>query len=133
MGCRIAATAVNPEGLSAFVACRLILLDQCPGMTPIGVGEVPQRIIAKSILQIIGRDVEEAAGPLQLRAGQDGGCEAAVHSMRSIFQALETEVVLLVDANNAFNSINCKAALHKISIICPSLAQTLINTYRAPV
>ena len=40
--------------------------------------------------------------------------------------------MLLVDANNAFNSLNRKAALHNISI-CPSLAQTLINTYRAPV
>ena len=62
-----------------------------------------------------------------VRAGQDGGCEAAVHAMRSVFQALETEAVLLVDANNAFNSLNRKAALHNISIICPSLAQTLIT------
>jgi len=100
---------------------------------PIGVGEVPRRIIAKAILKIIGGDVEEAAGPLQLCGGQDGGCEAAVHAMRSIFQAPETEAVLLVDANNAFNSLNRKAALHNISIICSSLAQTLINTYRAPV
>ena len=53
--------------------------------------------------------------------------------MRSIFQAPETEAVLLVDAINAFNSLNRKAALHNISIICPSLARTLIKTYRAPV
>ena len=42
MGRRIATTAVNPEGLSAFVACRLIPLDKCPGVRPIGVGEVPR-------------------------------------------------------------------------------------------
>ena len=42
--------------------------------------------------------------------------------------------MLLIDANNALNSLNRKAALHNISIICPSLAQTLlVNTYRAPV
>ena len=125
VGRRIATTAVNPEGLSAFIACRLIPLDKCPGVRPIGVGEVPRRIIAKAILQIIGGDVEETAGALQLCAGQDGGCEAAVHAMRSVFQAPETEAVLLVDANNAFNSLNRKAALQNISIICPSLAQTL--------
>ena len=130
---RIAATNVNPEGLIAFVACRLIPLDKCPGVRPIGVGEVPRRIIAKAILKIIGNDVEEAAGPLQLCAGQDGGCEAAVHAMRRIFQAPETEAVLLVDASNAFNALNRKAALHNISVICPSLAQTLINTYQVPV
>ena len=42
---RIATTYVNPDGLSAFVACRLILLDNCPGVRLIGVGEVPRRII----------------------------------------------------------------------------------------
>ena len=65
--------------------------------------------------------------------GQDGGCEAAVHAMRSIFHDNDTEAVLLIDATNAFNSINRKAALHNISVLCLSLAQVLINTYRAPV
>ena len=41
--------------------------------------------------------------------------------------------MLLVDANNTFNSLYRKAALHNISIIYPSLAHTLVNTYRAPV
>ena len=54
-------------------------------MRPIGIGEVPRRIIAKAILRIIGGDIEEAAGSLQLCAGQDSGCEAAIHAMRSIF------------------------------------------------
>jgi len=63
----------------------LIPLDKCPGVRPIGVGEVPRRIIAKAILGAIGKDIEEAAGPLQGCAGRDGGCEAAVHAMRSVY------------------------------------------------
>ena len=43
------------------------------------------------------------------------------------------EAVLLVDATNAFNSVNRQAALHNISILCPSLAHALYNTYQAPV
>ena len=35
----IANTYVNPDGLSAFVACCLIPLDKCLGVRPIGVGE----------------------------------------------------------------------------------------------
>ncbi len=107
VGKRIATTAVHPEGLTAFVACRLVPIDKCPGVRPIGIGEVPRRIIAKAILK---------AGPLQLCAGQDGGCEAAVHSMKSIF---DTEGALLVDATNAFNSINRKSTLHNVSVLCP--------------
>ena len=48
VGRRICITIVHPEGLSAFVACRLIPLDKCPGVRPIGVGEVPIRILAKA-------------------------------------------------------------------------------------
>ena len=94
---------------------------------------MPRCIIAKAILRTIGKDVEEAAGSLQVCAGQDGGCEAAVHAMRSIFQDANTEGCLLVDASNAFNSLNRKAALHNVSVLCPPLSPILINTYRAPV
>ena len=133
VGRRICTTFVHPNSLSAFVACRLIPLDKCPGVRPIGVGEVPRRIIAKSVLRIIGWDIGKAADPLQLCSGQEGGCEAAVHAMRQIFRSPETEGILLVDATNAFNTINRQAALHNISILCPPLAPILINTYRAPV
>ena len=101
-------------------------------MRPIGVREVPRRIIAKAVLRIVGPNVEEAAGPLQVCAGQDGGCEAAVHAMRNIFHHPKTEGVLMVDATNAFNTINRQAALRNISVTCPPIAQILINTYQAP-
>ena len=39
----------------------------------------------------------------------------------------------MVDASNAFTSLNRKAALHNVSILCPPLSPVLINTYRAPV
>ena len=133
IGRRLCTTPTHPEGLSAFVAYCLIPLDKCPGVRPIVIGEVPRRIIAKAVLQIVGPDVEEAAGPLQVSAGQEGGCEAAIHAMRNIFGSPDTKAVLVVDATNAFNSINRQAALHNIQIICPPLGQILINSYREPV
>ena len=69
------------------------------------------------MLRVIGRDIKEAVGPLQVCAGQDGGCETAVHAMREIFKNPESEAVLLVDATNAFNSINRMADLHNISLL----------------
>ena len=71
-----------------------------------------------------------AAGSIQLCAGQTAGTEAAVHAMNQAFQANEVEAVLLVDASNAFNSLNRQAALLNIRHLCPSLATVLINTYR---
>ena len=104
--------ASTPKDWVPSLHVVMILLDKCPGVRPMGVGEVPWRIIAKAILKIVGNDVEEAAGPLQLCTGQDGGCEAAVHAMWTIFQTPETAVVFIVYANNAFNSLNRNAFLH---------------------
>ncbi len=74
-----------------------------------------------------------AAGPLQLCAGHQSGCEAAVHAMRKLFNDPETEAIILVDATNAFNSLNRQNALRNIHHLCPSLSKTLINTYREDI
>ena len=41
VGLHLCTEAVHPDGLSAFVACRLIRLDKQPGVCSIGIGEVP--------------------------------------------------------------------------------------------
>ena len=38
---------------------------------------------------------------------------------------------VLVDATNAFNLVNHQAALHNISVLCPSFSTILKNTYGA--
>ena len=85
-------------------------------------------IIVCSISAHIG--TYQAAGPLQLCAGQDAGCEAVIHAMRHVFGEVNTEAVLLVDASNAFNSLNRQVALYNLQYLCPSLATILLNTYR---
>ena len=40
-----------------------------------------------------------------------------------------TESLLFVDAENAFNVLNRKAALHHISVLCPVMSIILKNTY----
>ena len=136
----IAATArqlctcyVDPSGLSAFVACRLIALDKCPGVRPIGIGETVRRIIGQVIARVLSADIQAAAGPLQLCAGYKSGCESAVHAMRQMFESSETEAVIIVDAINAFNLLNQEAALRNIHHLCPPLSKILTNTYREDV
>ena len=127
---RIASSYVDPKTLNAFTACRLIALDKRPGVRPIGVGEVARRIISKAILAVIDTDIKKAAGSVQLCVGQISGGEAGVHAMRQIFSEEDTDAILLVDATNAFNSLNRKAALVNIHALCPSLAVVATNIYR---
>ena len=124
---------VDPRGIAPLTASRLIALDKCPGVRPIGIGETSRRIIGKAILAVIKYDILEAAGSLQLCAGQEAGSEAAIHAMRSVFQDEQSEAVLLVDATNAFNSLNRQAALQNIHHLCPSLATVITNTYREDI
>ena len=92
--------------LKAFTACRLIPLDKKPALQPIGVGEILRRIAGKVNMIVFKKDITDAAGSLKLSAGQEAGAEAAIHAMRDIFANEVAEVVLLIDAENAFNSIN---------------------------
>jgi hypothetical protein len=52
--------------------------------------------------------------------------------MRQVFEKEETEALLLVDAENAFNNLNRKAALHNIKELCPPFFKYLNNTYGLP-
>ena len=130
---RLCVHDVDPTELMAFVACRLIPLDKKPGVRPIGIGDVPRRIVAKAILRVVGNDIQLAAGALQTCAGQDADSEAAIHAMRTIFENGDTDAALLVDASNAFNLVNRQAALHNISVLCPSFSTILRNTYSVPI
>ena len=119
------------SSLEAFLACRLLPLDKNPGLRPIGVGEVLRRIAGKVIMNVIKGDIQEAAGSIQVCAGQPGGCEAAIHAMRSIYEDTETDAVLLIDAANAFNAINRKAMLENIRRLCPIAYVYAYNCYAA--
>ena len=77
---RLPTTFVDPNALEAYLASRLIPLDKHPGVRPIGIGEVLRRVVGKAILHVISADIQEAAGGLQLCAGQDFGIEATIHA-----------------------------------------------------
>ena len=53
--------------------------------------------------------------------------------MQKIFASLDCEAAVLVDATNAFNSLNRQAALRNIQHPCPSFSTILINTYHEDV
>ena len=129
-------TLLSPDILSSFVSCRLIALDKCPGVCPIGVCvcvcEVVRRIVSKAALFVIRKDIQDTAGSRQLCDGQLAGIELAVHAVQSHFLLDDTEGILVVDASNAFTTLNCIVALHNIRHVCPAPVTILINCYRSP-
>ena len=130
---RLCTSFVDPTIIRPFIACRLIALSKNPGIRPIGICDTLRRIIGKAILNVIGAAIQAVAGSSQLCARQRSGCEAAsaVHAIIELFNNEQVKGLLLVDAHNAFNSLNRAVVLQNIQVTCPSLAAPVINMYRS--
>ena len=122
----------NPDSLEALLACRLIPLDKCPGIRPIDVGEVLRRIMGKAVMKVLRSDIVQACGYQQLCAGQEAGCEVAIHAVRDLYDLDSTHGFIQIDASNAFNSINRSVLLHNIKILCPQISTYIFNCYCKP-
>ncbi|KAL9977636.1 hypothetical protein ACROYT_G015065 [Oculina patagonica] len=89
---RLCTEYVDPISIEAVLSNRLIPLDKGEGaVRPICVGEVLRRIIGKCVMKVIESDVIKASGSLQVCAGLKSGSEAAIHAMRNIYEADETD------------------------------------------
>ncbi len=91
-----------------------------------------RRLVGKALTKEFKQDFKEATGPIQVCAGHEAGAEAAIHAMQQVWEEENTEGILLIDASNAFNSLNRQVALHNILLLCPRPAISIINTYRNP-
>ena len=121
------------EGINLLFDGRLVALrKEDDGVRPIGIGETLRRIVGKSVAKVTGNDVQTAGGLLQTCTGLEAGIEAAIHAMARTWQDENCEAVLLIDAENAFNSLNRAAALHNTKRKCPPLYQYLENSYQQP-
>ena len=102
---RLLNSIVPWEDISALVANRLIVLDKCPGVHPIGIGETLRCVVGKAVCYATRVDVELACGSDQLCGGVRSGIEGAIHAMTNLFLqhgATSGWGVLLVDASNVF-------------------------------
>ena len=73
-------------------ANKLIALDKCPGVRPIGIGDVAARLCAKAMIYITGDDVQSKCLADQicsfLKSGIEGSIHSFIHSFRNLFNDL---------------------------------------------
>ena len=126
---KLCTNLIETQTIKAFLSCRLIPVDKNPCLRLIGVGEVLRRIAGKVIVSVLKNDIIDCNGSLQVCAGQEAGIEAAVHLLNSMYNDENNDAVLLVDASNAFNSLNREVFLHSISYISPAISVSVKNCY----
>ena len=75
----------------ALVSGRLIVLDKCHGVRPIGVGKCLRRIICKSVAEFTKTDLEETCSTDQLACGLKAGVEGAIHALSDVFEDIKKD------------------------------------------
>ena len=78
-------------------------------------------------MSVLKMDVAKSVPNTQL-CGQ----KSAIHAMWSMYENNETDAVLFVDTNNAFNNLNRAAFLRNIGVVCPQIATFVRNCYTRP-
>ena len=99
---------------------------------PIGIGEVLRGIIGKAVMPVVKKEVVQAAGSIQVCAGQVTGVESAVHNMVDLLESDNSAPILQADATNVFNNLSRNVFLHNIKVICPENSNFVINCYTLP-
>ena len=91
-----------------------------------------RRSPGKVVTILLKKDVLQVVGSLQLCGGQFAGSEAVIHTMHDDIFNDDTVGVLLIYAENAFNSINrnvINVILHNLKLICLVIAIIYIYIY----
>ena len=73
----------------AMTWSRLVGLDKCPGVRPIGKGDILRRLLCKTLLIVVGKEATRAYGTDQLCSGLEAGIEGGIHHMRSMWDEHE--------------------------------------------
>ena len=129
---------VDAATITPLMASHLIALDKNPGVHPIGIGDTARRIIAKAILNITRQDVQEAAGSIQLCAGQISSIEATVHvtmltsstahSLCTVHNWLDSAMLAIYTPIGM-----CGDSAPFLAVECTKLVQTLIKIWSKEV
>ncbi|KAL1448203.1 hypothetical protein WDU94_012273 [Cyamophila willieti] len=115
-----------------YGASLFALTKKDGGVRPIAVGSVVRRLVAKLSCFSVKEEMAALFLPHQLGFGTKLGCEAAIHAARAYVSdpSHEDQVLLKIDFQNAFNSVERDVMLLRIREMAPSLYPFLSQCYR---
>ncbi len=123
---------VNTTIVKILYGANLCALNKKDGgIRPIAVGSTLRRIASKIACKSVQDEVSSYFNPIQLGYGTKGGCEAATHAARTYItnQLTSDKIILKVDFENAFNSIERDEMLHRVKDTIPQLYPFLYQSY----
>ena len=117
-----------PPGVAPFFAgASLMALEKKPGgLRPIAVGEVFRRMLGKILCKEAKESIHTFFWPRQVGVGSPLGTDCAVHSVRQRGMRNKQDprkVVLKLDFENAFNTVDRAKALEQVRAHFPSFAR----------
>ena len=93
----------NDGSLEVFLACKPMALNKNPAVKLIGIAEDIRRILCWAVMTTFRKKKKKSTG--ELCASQHAGFKTAGHAC-SMFSEDDSNAILLVHADNAFNRIN---------------------------
>ena len=98
-------------------ANRLIALNNCPGVWLIGIGEGLRLVLGCVLALVTGWEAQSACGMDQLACGMQCGIKRAINATSALYDDHSNDGwgFLLMDATNAFNSVNRVTTLWNLS------------------
>ncbi|CAK1589334.1 unnamed protein product [Parnassius mnemosyne] len=121
---------VNPNFIPFLYGARLCAFKKKDnGIRPIAVGSTFRRLTSKLACRYIISNLKTKFQPTQLGFGTRGGCEAAVHSVRTFLTNSDADVLVKVDLRNAFNSIDRVTLLKEVANNTPEIYHYVWQCY----
>jgi hypothetical protein len=134
--CNFILAAKIPEEIQPiFYGASLCALSKKDGgIRPIAIGCALRRLVARIVCVNQSNQIQSYLAPHQLGVATKRGCEAAIHSVRTFINIPENRdnILLKIDFENAFNSIERDSMLIPIKNNFPLIYPFLYQSYRFP-
>lgn len=117
-----------------YGAILIALKKKSGGIRPIAIGNTFRRLCARLSCGMVSNRMSNYFCPKQVGFSVRGGCEAAVHSARKFISSIASPktVMLKMDMENAFNSMERDVILSSIKENLPELFPFVWQAYSKP-